>query len=245
MQLHTTIDKCAIKLAIFIITYLLLRHLSLTTFEQLLASVIITLSIVFLTNCILGNSKQNVPDEVIDRIMSTLALDGEQALIDTLANNLNVTSLKNHFITKGKTLVTAKLYNKISSEQISAIIRLANAKLCKRVAVYAPYGVDSFSLAIIQESDLAVKIIDARSLYNTLDNFDALPILKDKKKKKTIGHLIALLFARNNARRYLFTAIIIFIFSYFTAFAVWYILFAVLNLVFAIISLTSISERFI
>ena len=243
MKINEIIDKCGLRLLIFVAAYLALRHAELSVFTHLLSSVTVTLCAVALVEMILSGKQKPVDKECVSRTVASLALAGNEKFLSRLCAAAGGEMDGDGFVTEKKCFVSSRLYNPVNAEDTSVCFRKAVKAGCDKITIFAPLGSDISSRELINESPVQIKFIGAEKLYDTLKGLDMLPELSDKKKKKTFKELIKILLSKANARRFLITAAIILIFSFFVSFTVWYVVLAAVDIVLAAVCLSNVAER--
>lgn len=243
MRINEIIDKCGLRLLIFVAAYLLLRHFNLSTFEHILCAVTVTLAVVYIVEALLSGRKKRASRETVSRTMAALALRGDDAFLETLSRAANGRKSESGFITAKSCLVSARFCGAVTAEDIARLFREAVNAKCGKCAVYAPCGADAAARELIAESPIRFMLIASEKIYTTLQELDMLPRLADKKKKRTFREFLKVLLAKGNARKFLISAAVIFIFSVFVSFTVWYVVVAVVNIALAVVCLSGVAER--
>lgn len=243
MKINEIIDKCGLRLLIFIAIYLLLRHAGLSTFEHLLCSVTLSLGAVYIIEAMLAGRKKRPDRETVNRSMAALALRGDEAFIRGICEKSGSTMSGFGFITEKNCFVTARFCGAVTAPFVASCFRQAVTEKCGKCVIYAPCGADAAARELIAESPVRFKLIGAEKIYTTLHELDMLPPLVNKKKKKTFRELMKVLLAKSNARKFLIAAAVIFIFSVFVSFTVWYVIIAVLDIALAVVCLSGVAER--
>ena len=243
MRINEIIDKCALRLIILVAAYLILRHCGLSAFNHILCAVTVTLCMVALTEALLAGRKSRPSKETVSRTVAALALHGDGDFLKNLRTRTGGRAAERGFVGSENEYVSARLCGCVTACDIADCFREAVSLKCAFITLYAPYGADAAARELAGEAPLAIKLIGAEKLYETLAEYDMLPALAAKKKKKTLGEFAKVLLSKPNARKFLVAAAVILLFSVFVSFTVWYFIIAVIDVALAVVCLSGVSER--
>lgn len=158
------------------------------------------------------------------------------------------TEENNGFIIAGKTAFCPKFTGEeISNAELARLYGAAAELGVKRLVIMSSHGADAKAaenLPLLCEP--SAEIWDFAEVYDFLCAVGCEPTqtMKIKPRKKRFGAVFATALKRENARRYLFSAIVMLVSARFMPYAPLYIVFSSLSVVLAMLCLLRIPERF-
>ena len=136
--------------------------------------------------------------------------------------------------------------DKVSASELSKLYALALETGAKRVVVLSSFGVGSDAEKYLPMlSNPNVEIWDFNKVYDFFSRLGCTPTekLEVKKEKKSLRGFAARALKKENARRYLFTAVVTLIFARFLPHPALYVFVSSLTLVLALLCRMRVAER--
>jgi len=146
-----------------------------------------------------------------------------------------------------KTAFSVKLTpQKISCAELASVYAAAAKNECSRLVILSAYGAQADAAEFCGLLGTpAAEIWDFAKVYDFYSHLGCAPTesLKLASGKKKFGAVLSGALARENARRYLFSAVITLLFARFMPYSVFYVVIASVSLTLALLSRLNITEK--
>lgn len=181
-----------------------------------------------------------------DKLARELALRGNAYAVELLCDAYDkrvAGSAENkgdYLVTRGRAVFCRFKFNDVNAEDVAAIYRkledLKNAGTCFSEVTICGKSFDKNALLLAEALPYKVHVVRARAVYRFLRESYNLPKLttKIKMSRLPVRELATVVLSRRNVKYYLFAAVILGMFSFFTPLKIYYIALSAVNLALAL-----------
>lgn len=243
-------DYLALRLFIFIATFIGMSFIAKTFLLAILYALSITLLLSIIIDII--NKKKNRGSMSFSQFLEYSIINGNDYLLELIAKLLNLTdyTIKSNALTCNVNdanimIIGALKFGNVSSDEVVKLHKTAIAEHVDELYLIARL-LDRRSIAVANSfNDLKYIIISARRLYKLASKHHLIPkpTAQSHHTKSAVRTIISIALSRNLAPKYLLTAAVLGFMSIFTPLKTYYYVMTGIAMLLTVLSLSGISHN--